>query len=72
VEKQLNVTLCGCLCFDDERYEWHKTQRVVDRHYRDHAECRAKARQHPVWQQRESTLGKDILGEEHDPEYDDE
>ena len=66
----MNVTLCGCLCFDDERYEWHKTQRVVRRHYRDSPACRAIARQSWIWQQRESTLGKDILGEEHDPGLD--
>jgi hypothetical protein len=48
----LNTTLCGCLRFDDERYEWHKTQRVVSRHYRDNPKCRAKARQSPVWLQR--------------------
>jgi len=63
-------TLCGCLSFGEAEYQFGFPAIKVKMHYRTNTACKAKVRASWIWQQRESTKGKDEIGDEHDPAYD--
>lgn len=65
-------TLCGCLSFNEGQMQVFRKQidLKVKIHYKQNPACKAKAKSSWIWQQRESTEGKDEIGDEHDPAYD--
>lgn len=66
------MTLCGCLKFPEERVRWRSTQKEIRWHFRRSPGCRERAMMTPIWQWREPIGDKCNLGDERDPDYEQE